>query len=303
MWGQAGAYDAINDRSVIAGSNGRRAASPAWSTATAGSGLQITVKGGWAGVAVCGDGTSAVVGSTTDQVVTCNPGPASGSRTDYIWCDVQPDQGTWSLAVVDASTVAGRTGLPLVTLTVPANATLATQMTIAPYPATLETRMLASAATTDITTRTATTWGAATTVITAVATCLGGHWYRVRAVTDSFMGVASGSIDGRGGIGYRAAGAADATSVLMRSTCIALPAINRPTSLAVECVFRHPAGSAAVARNFDARYWIAHRVLPGVRAHRSGRRPVDPALRNWASEHADHGPAAVGPGGQVRRLG
>jgi hypothetical protein len=257
MWGQAGAYDAINDRLVIAAVTGKRTGLVGWVTATAGSGLQITVKGGWLGIAACGDGTSAVVGSTTDQVVTCNPGPASGSRTDYIWCDVQPDQGTWSLTVVDASTVGSRTGLPLVTLTVPANATLATQMTIAPYPPTLEKRLLASAATTDTNTRTATAWGGATTVITAVATCLPGHYYRVRAITDSFMGVAAGSLDARGGIGYRAAGAADATSTLMRSTCIALPAINRPTMLAVEYVFGHPAAGAPVARNFDARYWIA----------------------------------------------
>jgi hypothetical protein len=225
MWGQAGAYDAINDRSVIAAVTGGRTGIVGLVTATAGSGLQITVKGGWAGIAACGDGTSAVVGSTTDQVVTCNPGPASGSRTDYIWCDVQPDNGTWSLTVVDAST--------------------------------LERRLLASVGTTDTVTRTATAWAGATTVVTAVATCLPGHYYRVRAITDSFMGVAAGSIDGRGGIGYRAAGAADATSVLMRSTCIALPAINRPTALAVEYVFGHPAGSAPVARNFDARYWIA----------------------------------------------
>lgn len=257
MWGQAGAYDAINDRSVIAAVTAGRVGLTAPVTATAGSGLQITIKGGWSGIAACGDGTSAVVGSTTDQVVTCNPGPASGSRTDFIWCDVQPDQGTWSLTVVDASTVAGRTGLPLVTLTVPANATLATQMTIAPYPPTLEKHLLASTATVDTNTRTATAWGGAVTVVTAVATVLGGHYYRVRVITDSFMGVAAGSIDGRAGIGYRVAGAADATSTLYRSTCIALPAINRPTALAVEYVFGHPAGAAAVARNFDGRFWIA----------------------------------------------
>lgn len=257
MWGQAGAYDAINDRSVIAAVTAGRVGLTTLVHATAGSGLQITVSGGWAGIAACGDGTSAVVGSTTDQVVTCNPGPASGSRVDYIWCDVQPDLGTWSLTVVDASTVAGRTGLPLVTLTVPANATLATQMTIAPYPPTLEKHLMASTATVDTVTRTATAWSGATTVVTAVATCLGGHYYRVRVITDSFMGIASGSIDARGGIGYRAAGAADTTSNLYRSTCLALPAINRPTGLAIEYVFGHPAGSAAVSRNFDGRFWIA----------------------------------------------
>jgi len=256
MWGQAGAYDAINDRAVIAAVTGYRTGLVGVLTALAGSGLSITVKGGWLGIAPCGDSTSAVVGSSTDQAVTALAGPASGSRTDLIWCDVQPDQGTWSLSVINASAAAGRTGIPLCTLTVPANATLASQMTIAPYGATLEQRLLASVATTDTATRTATSWATAGTVITAVATVQPSHYYRVRLSTDSMMALGAAAQAVRGGIGYRVAGGADSSSALQRSTCLQLAAINAPSWLTCELVFRHPPGSAAVARNFDGRFWV-----------------------------------------------
>jgi hypothetical protein len=257
MWGQAGAYDGIDDRTVIAAVTGGRIGPTVPITVTAGSGLAMTVKAGWLGLAPCGDGTTAVVGSSTDQSVTGLAGPASGTRTDYIWCDVQPDNATWQLSVINASAAAGRSGIPLATLTVPANATLSSQFTITPGGPTAQRTLLASFGTVDTNTRTATAWSGATTVVTAVATVQPGHYYRIRVITDSFMGVASGSIDARAGIGYRVAGAADATSVLYRSTCLALPAINRPTFLQCEYVFQHPAASAPIARNFDGRYWIA----------------------------------------------
>jgi hypothetical protein len=256
MWGQAGAYDGIDDRSVIAAVTGGRIGPMTPITVTPGTGLNLTVKAGWLGIAPCGDSTSAVVGSRVDQTVTGLAGPASGTRTDYVWCDVQPDLATWSLTVINASAAAGRSGIPLATLTVPANATLASQFTIATTDTTLERRLLASVGTTDTSTRTATSWVSAGTVISAVATVQPGRYYRVRLITDSFMALGAAATAARGGIGYRVAGGADASSALYRSSCLALPSPNQPEQLIVEYVFRHPPGSAAVARNFDGRFWV-----------------------------------------------
>ena len=257
MWGQAGAYDGIDDRRVIAAVTGNRTGPIAPVTITVGSGLNMTLKGGWLGLVNCGDGTSAVVGTTQDQVVTGLAGPGSGgARTDYIWCDVQPDLATWTLSVINASAAAGRTGIPLATLTVPQSATQASQFTIVPTDSPPERRLLASTGTSDTATRTATSWAAAVTIITAVATVQPGRYYRVRLITDSFMALSAAATAARGGIGYRVAGAADATSTLMRSTCLDLSDINYPAGLTVEYLFRHPVGSAAVARNFDGRFWV-----------------------------------------------
>ena len=256
MWGQAGAYDGIDDRAVIRAVTGGRTGMATAAVVTPASGLQMTVKGGWLALVDCGDGTTAVVGSRTDQVVTGLAGPGSGSRVDYIWADVQPDLATWTLSVINASAAAGRTGVAVATLTVPANATLASQFTIAATAiGATEQRLLASVGTTDTGVRTATTWAAATTVITAPATVQPNHYYRVRLITDSLMPLGAAAVAMRGGIGYRVAGAADTTSVLYRSATLA-GTVNQPSLLAVEYVFRHPPGSAAVARSFDGRFWV-----------------------------------------------
>jgi len=257
MWGQAGAYDGIDDRAVIRAVTGGRVGMVAAATVTPATGLQMTVGAGWLAIVDCGDGTSAVIGSRTAQVVTGLAGPGSGTRVDYIWADVAPDSATWTLSVINASAAAGRTGVIVATLTVPANATLASQFTIAPAAiSATEQRLLATAGTTDTVNRVATSWAAAITVITAVATVQPNHYYRVRLITDSFMPLNAGALAARGGIGYRVAGAADSTSQLFRSTCIQCPVANGPTFIVVEYVFRHPPASAAVARNFDGRFWI-----------------------------------------------
>jgi|SRR5215467_2150633 len=256
MWGQAGAYDGIDDRAVIRAVTGGRNGLVNIPSVSAGSGLNLTVAAGWLAIVDCGDGTSAVVGSRAPQTVTGLVGPATGSRVDYIWCDVQPDSGTWQLTVINATAATGRTGVALATLTVPANATLASQMTISPNPAGLEKRLLATFATTDTNQRTATAWTGAITLVTAVATCLPGHYYRVKTMADAFMAVTSAAVAARAGIGYRVAGAADNTSTLYRSRTLQLPGINQPSGLGCEYVFGHPAASAAVSRNFDGRWWV-----------------------------------------------
>jgi hypothetical protein len=256
MWGQAGAYNGIDDRAVIRAVTGGRTGLCSIPTVQAGSGLNLTLKGGWLAVADCGDGTSLVVGSRTDQTVTGLAGPPTGTRTDYLWCDIQPDSATWTLSVINSTAASGRTGLPVATLTVPANATLASQFTIAPNVAGLEKRLLATVATNDTSTRTATAWSGATTLITAVATMLPGHYYRVRTRADAFMAVGSGGQAARAGIGYRAAGAADSTSALQRSTCIQFPDVNQPSGIECEYLFGYPVASAVVQRQFDGRWWV-----------------------------------------------
>lgn len=254
-WGQAGAYDAIDDRSVISAVTGFRTGLVTLPVVTAGSGLNFTVKAGWAGIADCGDLTSAVVGSRSDQNVTALAGPATGSRTDYIWCDVQPDAGTWSLTVINATAAAGRSGLLIATLTVPANASLASQMTVAPAVPSLERRVLVAAFATETNTRTGNTWDTVGTPITAVATASPGRWYKVEFIATSPQIMSGGQNSLRAGIGYRAAGGADSSSVLQRSVTVS-GVTNFPQQMVCQLMFRHPPASAAVSRNYDGRIWI-----------------------------------------------
>jgi hypothetical protein len=256
MWGQAGAYDGIDDRSVIAAVTGNRTGVPWPVTVTAGAGLAMTVKGGWLGVVSCGDGTSAVVGSTTDQSVTGLAGPATGSRVDYIWCDVQPDTATWTLTVINASAAAGRTGMPLATLTVPANATLASQFTIAGADSLLERRLLCYVGATDAATRTGNSFtSVGAPIITPVITFMPAHWYRVRftAVGASML---SGGPDLRSVIGQRAPGQSDTQATPVRGGCLPVISGGRPQAAELEYVFRLSAASAPVQRQYDGRIYI-----------------------------------------------
>jgi hypothetical protein len=196
------------------------------------------------------------VGSRTDQTIAGLAGPPTGTRTDYLWCDIQPDSATWTLSVINATAAAGRTGLAIATLTVPANATLASQFTITAASALLERRLLWHGTTNDSNTRTATSWTSAVTLISATATCLPGHWYRVKLRADAFMPLSSSALAARAGIGYRAQGAADSTSALYRSSAKQCPAANYFTAIEAEYTFMHPIASAAVARNFDGRWWV-----------------------------------------------
>lgn len=255
-WGQAGVYDAIDDRAVIAAVTGYRTGLVRPVQVTAGSGLNVVIAGGWLGVADCGDQTSAVVGSLIESAVQAIPGPPAGERVDYVWCDVEPDDGLWLLSVIPAAEAAGRPGIPVATIIVPANAALAAQMDIRPAGAMLERRLAGYAAASETNVRVGGTWQSVGNCITAVARAEPGRWYRVRFTANSPM-ITSGGQSLRIGVGYRAAGSIDTSSVLQRGAVLATVANNTAQAVALDWVFQHPPGAAPADRNYDGRIWIA----------------------------------------------
>ena len=254
-YGQAGVYDAVDDRGVIAAVTRNREGLTEAARVTAGAGLTVVVAGGWLGVARCGDGTSAVVASRLDHVVDVNPGPPTGTRADVVWCDVAPDEGTWELATYPESATAGRPGIPLAHIVVPANATTAAQMTITPAEGMLERRFIGYEARDDTRTFTQTTWGGAATICTAY-NCLiePGQYYRVQFSATSPASL-TGTLETRIGVGARVAGAPDTTSDLLRADAIAYARQNIPQGARVEYVFQHPPGAAPVRRDYVGRVW------------------------------------------------
>ena len=141
-YGQPGNYDASDDRAVITAVTGGRIGLVRPVSVAAGTGCDIVIRGGWVGVASCQDLTSAVVGSRDELVVQANPGPGTGSRDDVIWCDTNPDEGTWQLSVMTRAQAVGRSGIPLASIVVPANANVAAQMNITPVDAAIDRRLL-----------------------------------------------------------------------------------------------------------------------------------------------------------------
>jgi len=131
-WGQAGQYNAVDDRLVIRSLSLLTppplfgvAAPP---TLSAGSGLTINI-GPWNAIVDCGDGTSAVIGNRAASTVLETAGGAS-QRTDYIWADINPDGATTTVSVITQAAASGRTGCQLGTVVVPASAATAAAMTI-----------------------------------------------------------------------------------------------------------------------------------------------------------------------------
>jgi len=260
-WGQSGVYDAIDDRGVIAAVTRGRTGLVASPTVTALSGLQIQLSGGWAGVVACGDSTSAVVGSQLDLALNGNAGPASGTRTDVLWCDVQPDSGTWSLSVITQSAAAGRTGLLLATITVPANATLASQMTIVPAPAGLERRLLSWNEFSTVTSHTGNTFASTgNNFDSSPIPMTPGVVYRVRFRSNSTWvnnwpsGV--GGAEGRIGIGWRTAGQPVSSALLVRSEPIAWTATGFSFPANVEFIYRAGAGDLGTFKVYNAKVWM-----------------------------------------------
>jgi hypothetical protein len=247
MWGQAGNYDAVDDRATIAAVT-RYRTGMAWPPeVVAGTGLNIIVLGGWVGVADCGDRTSAVVASAIDHTVQGIAGPPVASRTDVLWCDVFPDDGTWELRVIQGGGVVGRPGVPLATITVPAGANSATAMQITPVDATLERRLVGWQAGNfgyvegfgwnD------NSWAAAAGMQLTCGpwTMEPGEWYRVKFdIMHAAPWLDANSLESaRIGVGYRLANQLPAQSVLGRSASIEWSALNRPTSASVEWIFRY----------------------------------------------------------------
>jgi hypothetical protein len=133
MWGQQGVYSARDDRQVITALAAARTGIVYSTAMSAGPGLELNVAGGWLAVASAGDGTCAVLSGTDDGMVLVAPGDAA-DRTDLLWVDVQPDLGTWTASVITAAEAAGRSGIALGTVTVPAGAMSVAQMTLLAAP-------------------------------------------------------------------------------------------------------------------------------------------------------------------------
>jgi hypothetical protein len=254
-WGQAGIYNAVQDREVIRAVTRMRTGLVWPAVITAGAGLNITVQGGWLGIADCGDRTSAVVGSRLDQVVQAVPGPGSGERRDLIWCDIEPDDAVWRLNVIPEAAAVGRPGIPLAFLTVPGGASLASQIGIRPADSTLERRLIAYAARNDTRTASGQTWGSADTVCwTENSITEPGQWYRVKFEALSVT-PRTGTLDLKIGVGWHALGTSDNTTVLMRAASIACVRLGAAHFASVEYVFRHPVDAAPSARHWDGRIW------------------------------------------------
>lgn len=260
-WAQAQTYDAVDDRAVITALARGRIGLARPPEVIAGAGLNLIVRGGWLGIASCGDRTSAVVGDTADNLVPANPGPGTGSRDDVLWCDTHPDEGYWELSVITVTQAAGRDGLPLAGIVVPANANLASQMTIIPMDASLDRRLMSHSTFNGVVTPGVGwnygTWGAAAPINCASqpVEVEPGQWYRVRFFARNPDLVQGPSLIGRIGVGYRTAGQAVNTSILAAESCISYAATNRPTSAVAEWVFRHAKTDARVIRVFDGRMW------------------------------------------------
>lgn len=136
-WGQAGNYNAIDDRAVIAALYASGRPDPHYKggvvipcTLRAASGLGITI-GPWGAVVDCGDGSKAVITSPGNTTITENAGGGS-SRTDILWADISPDNATWSVSLITEVAMAGRSGVFLGMITVPAGANTAAAMTLRP---------------------------------------------------------------------------------------------------------------------------------------------------------------------------
>lgn len=259
-WGQAGIYDAIDDRLVIAAVTRNRTGLTWPVVARAGTGLNVIVEGGWVGVTDCGDRTSAVVGSRTDTTTVAIPGPATGERRDLIWVDPQPDEGRWTMRVINESAQPAF-GLALAVIIVPANATTAAQMDIRPASASLERRLMLQATWTEALNvlRNEQTWADAQ----AFTFGLGnvplepGQWYRVKFTANSPLMFDGSTLNGRIGVGMRTAGQPANASELGRANVIAYRQYGAAQAAEVEWVFRHPPGSPRVERMFDGRIWAA----------------------------------------------
>jgi len=132
-WGQAGQFNAIDDRSAIAalfantGLSGGLVVPP---TFTPGTGLAITM-GPWLAVVDCGDGTKAVIGSRASSTFNETAGGAS-ARVDVVWADINPDNATWTLALISEAAMSGRSGVFLGLIFVPASASTSAAMQLNP---------------------------------------------------------------------------------------------------------------------------------------------------------------------------
>jgi len=132
MWGQDGRYSAFHDRQALAALTGGRTGIARETTFAPGPGqMQMTIAGGWLAIGDALDGTVMIAGSQDPVTADVAPGGAS-PRTDLVWCDMNPSSGTFLVSVMPDYAAAGRPGLALGTVTVPAGASDAAQMVLSP---------------------------------------------------------------------------------------------------------------------------------------------------------------------------
>lgn len=136
MWGQAGVYNAVDDRMVIAALGDSVVGVVRPTRLTAGPGLQVNVHAGWLAIASADDGTNAVVGSRQTHTLTV-PGGGSAQQIYHVWIDTDPDNGRWYMNLVPQGATIGRAGVSIGRITVPAGANLASQFTFSSLVPTL----------------------------------------------------------------------------------------------------------------------------------------------------------------------
>jgi hypothetical protein len=132
VWGQPNAYNAQDDRSAITALANNTVGLVKAPTFAASGGLTMAI-GSFIAIVSCGDGTSIVASSTITQTVTLAAGPGTGSRTDIIWLDIEPDTtGLWTINVVTQAATVGRLGIKLGQVVMPQGANTAAAGTMTP---------------------------------------------------------------------------------------------------------------------------------------------------------------------------
>ncbi|MBO0818769.1 MAG: hypothetical protein J2P30_26840 [Actinobacteria bacterium] len=138
MWGQAGIFNAVDDRMVISAVSDSAVGVVRPARMSAGPGLSVQVSAGWLAIASCDDGTHAVVGSRQTHTLTETAGPATGAaRRDHVWIETNPDGARWEMKLIPEGDTIGRPGVSVGVITVPAGANLASQFTFSQWVPTL----------------------------------------------------------------------------------------------------------------------------------------------------------------------
>lgn len=130
LYGQAGVYDAIDDRLLVTTLSVGTVGLVRPPTLTPGAGLFVNI-GAWHGVADCEDGTLAVIGSRDTEAIEVPAGGAS-QRVDVLFADIDPDAGRWRADLYTEAEAATRAGLILGRITVPAGANGSAQFSLQP---------------------------------------------------------------------------------------------------------------------------------------------------------------------------
>lgn len=303
LWGQAGVYDAIDDRLAVTALATGITGLVRPPELTPGAGLSVNV-GRWHGITDCGDGTLAVVGTRDTQPVEV---PAGGGalRTDVLFAEVDPDAGTWTADLFSEAETAGLLGVRLGTIGVPAGANGSAQFDLRPGSVALARVRSAFLA-------------QAVTVTSAVQSLLpfslpiqAGHRYMFD-MKCHLTGLSTGSaflIPGGLPAASIAAGYTAALTFIGQGAANAWPVIRQHTPWSVNTGY----GSGALQNNLGF-YWTCHGQLTcladgnlsiGVAATGNWRAEIGTAIFLYdvtaAGPAAVAAPARPGPPGRIIR--